>query len=757
MTVFGDSTVKDKTIVVRIGLILILCLIGMFFPVLFIVAAWLGWTIYDTLQNPPPPPPDEWYARRWTTTAADPRWRSDFLAFCESPAETKFLEAMIDAHGLTPDKGVLKGSGLTLDLQVTVNPYRLDFLANTWLVVEIDGAAYHSSPEAVASDKKRDEFLRTQGYAVLRIPAKVVFATPEEAVFRVRTAIAAGRTSLNSVVTERTPQAGVELGSRTAEQCSRRTTTRLTLESFSSAPALNKLGMMHLEGKGVQQSDSEAVRLWRLAADKGDASAQINLAMMYRDGRGVQQSDSETARLLRLAVDQGNAIAQNNLATMYRDGRGVQQSDSEAVRLWRLVADKGDAHAQVFLSKMYQDGRGVSQSDSEAARLLRLAADQGNAIAQNNLATMHSDGKGVQQSDSEAVRLWRLVADKGNADAQLNLAMMYWYGRGVQQSDSEAARLCRLAADQGNAIAQNNLATMYRDGRGVPQSNTEAARFFRLAADQGIESAQNNLGIIEARLHPTLAKPQRVKLSELLASLQLPASTADAPPLIPTQAVVASTLHRPHIQAQAAEQGIRHLIHFTRVANLESIMYHGLLSVQTAHQQGVVPLANDQLRLDGHKDAISLSIGFPNSAMFYKYRQLHPQDRWVVLLLRPEILWTHDCAYCLHNAADKRISSRPWSEFTSDEAFQSMFAEAPDGAPSRTVQRLGLSDPTDVQAEVLVRGNIDSSMLVEMVFEHPDDLEAHRHHTVDRVARVVQVPGSDFFASRRFARNGGVG
>ena len=685
MTVFGDSTVKDKTIVVRIGLILILCLIGMFFPVLFIVAAWLGWTIYDTLQNPPPPPPDEWYARRWTTTAADPRWRSDFLAFCESPAETKFLEAMIDAHGLTPDKGVLKGSGLTLDLQVTVNPYRLDFLANTWLVVEIDGAAYHSSPEAVASDKKRDEFLRTQGYAVLRIPAKVVFATPEEAVFRVRTAIAAGRTSLNSVVTERTPQAGVELGSRTAEQCSRRTTTRLTLESFSSAPALNKLGMMHWEGKGVQQSDSEAVRLWRLAADKGDASAQINLAMMYRDGRGVQQSDSETARLLRLAVDQGNAIAQNNLATM------------------------------------------------------------------------HSDGKGVQQSDSEAVRLWRLVADKGNADAQLNLAMMYWYGRGVQQSDSEAARLCRLAADQGNAIAQNNLATMYRDGRGVPQSNTEAARFFRLAADQGIESAQNNLGIIEARLHPTLAKPQRVKLSELLASLQLPASTADAPPLIPTQAVVASTLHRPHIQAQAAEQGIRHLIHFTRVANLESIMYHGLLSVQTAHQQGVVPLANDQLRLDGHKDAISLSIGFPNSAMFYKYRQLHPQDRWVVLLLRPEILWTHDCAYCLHNAADKRISSRPWSEFTSDEAFQSMFAEAPDGAPSRTVQRLGLSDPTDVQAEVLVRGNIDSSMLVEMVFEHPDDLEAHRHHTVDRVARVVQVPGSDFFASRRFARNGGVG
>lgn len=46
--------VKNKTIVVRIGLILVLCLLGIMFPLLFIVAAWLGWTIYDTLRNPPP-------------------------------------------------------------------------------------------------------------------------------------------------------------------------------------------------------------------------------------------------------------------------------------------------------------------------------------------------------------------------------------------------------------------------------------------------------------------------------------------------------------------------------------------------------------------------------------------------------------------------------------------------------------------------------------------------------------------------------
>lgn len=284
-------------------------------------------------------------------------------------------------------------------------------------------------------------------------------------------------------------------------------------------------------------------------------------------------------------------------------------------------------------------------------------------------------------------------------------------------------------------------------------------------------AAEAQLKEFQARLDLWVEKQARLQPLELttkttrftIAGLfQPPAPTAEVPPAVPTQpgmsdgagdvklgnqTEAASSLRRSHIQAQAAERGIRHLVHFTRVANLPSIMSHGLLSVQESHQRGLTPLANDQLRLDGRNDAVSLSVSFPNAAMFYKYRQLHPQDRWVVLLLRPEILWTHDCAYCTHNAADRRVRSRPWLELTTDEAFQSMFAEAPVGVRTRAAQRLGSPDPTDVQAEVLVRGHIASSLVVQMVFEHQDDLEAHRLFTVFCRARV-QVQGSDFFSSR---------
>lgn len=125
--------------------------------------------------------------------ASDPKWPEFIEQHCESPAETAFLRAMINAFELTPSFGILSGKGLTLHFQVEEGPYRLDFLVNKWLVVEIDGAAYHSSPEAVARDKRRDSYLESLGYTVLRIPAKIVFDKSVDAIQMVQNALSQGK------------------------------------------------------------------------------------------------------------------------------------------------------------------------------------------------------------------------------------------------------------------------------------------------------------------------------------------------------------------------------------------------------------------------------------------------------------------------------------------------------------------------------------------------------------------------------------
>jgi len=193
-----NAIMRSKLPSVGIMLVLGLLVLGGFvFPLLFLPAAVLGWVVLQGLTS------SEEVPRRSEGTRATPRrvvitaeehdWEEAYILECESPAEEAFLLAMIAAYGLKPQHGALQGGGLKLDLQIDLPPYRMDFLADGWLVIEIDGAAYHSSPQAIASDKKRDAFMRNLGYSVIRIPAKTVFGDALATIRLVRAAIAQGR------------------------------------------------------------------------------------------------------------------------------------------------------------------------------------------------------------------------------------------------------------------------------------------------------------------------------------------------------------------------------------------------------------------------------------------------------------------------------------------------------------------------------------------------------------------------------------
>ena len=79
--------------------------------------------------------------------------------------------------------------------------------------------------------------------------------------------------------------------------------------------------------------DPDLITATRLAAEQGDAGAQLGLGLMYRDGRGCPAGRCRGRALVhRLAAEQGLTGAQSLLGFMYRDGRGVAQDDTEAVR-----------------------------------------------------------------------------------------------------------------------------------------------------------------------------------------------------------------------------------------------------------------------------------------------------------------------------------------------------------------------------------------------------------------------------------------
>lgn len=159
---------------------------------------------------------------------------------------------------------------------------------------------------------------------------------------------------------------------------------------------------------------------------------------------------------------------------------------------------------------------------------------------------------------------------------------------------------------------------------------------------------------------------------------------------------------------------IEHLTHFTHVTNLYSILSKGLfdrLTLDSMHESNKIKYKyTDLQRLDGHKEAISLSISFPNYRMFFKKR--NNQEEWVVLLLEPSVLWELDCAFYHTNAASSGIRDMDSTIKKGLPYLKKMFADEP------LRKKLSLPDnyTTDDQAEVLVFEHIMPEYIKEVHF-----------------------------------------
>ena len=92
-----------------------------------------------------------------------------------------------------------------------------------------------------------------------------------------------------------------------------------------------------------------------------------------RDPSQDQTQTQDAVEAIRLAAEQGDAVAQVTLGVMYGSGEGVPQDETEAVRWYRLAADQGDADAQYNLGVVYAFGAGVSQDDVAAHMWFNLA------------------------------------------------------------------------------------------------------------------------------------------------------------------------------------------------------------------------------------------------------------------------------------------------------------------------------------------------------------------------------------------------
>jgi TPR repeat protein len=149
--------------------------------------------------------------------------------------------------------------------------------------------------------------------------------------------------------------------------------------------AIAHLGIVYEEGRlGLVKSDKKAAKIYRRAVELGDVHAMAYLGEMYNKGSGVKLDKKKAARLFRMAADRGNAVAQNKVGlSLY-----YEKKFEEAFRCITLSADQGYTHAEDNLARLYRDGRGTEVDLGKARYWFERAAAKGHEAATRNLARL---------------------------------------------------------------------------------------------------------------------------------------------------------------------------------------------------------------------------------------------------------------------------------------------------------------------------------------------------------------------------------
>ncbi len=217
----------------------------------------------------------------------------------------------------------------------------------------------------------------------------------------------------------------------------------------------NKEGVKYLHDWIVRGKDEGIEEAFLKASEKGYIPALNNLGVIYLNGWGV---DENIEKAKKHFTDAENYIpALNNLGVIELrealEDPGVLDtldlSESKAVERIQKAADANYPPAANNLGILHL----MKQNYGEATKWFSNAAKFDYAPALFNLGTSYGRGYGGKPDYQKVAELYEKAARKGNVDAQYNLGVMYYQGIGVEKDLVNSFIWLGVAKEQGSAEA----------------------------------------------------------------------------------------------------------------------------------------------------------------------------------------------------------------------------------------------------------------------------------------------------------------
>jgi TPR repeat protein len=245
--------------------------------------------------------------------------------------------------------------------------------------------------------------------------------------------------------------------------------------------AYAKLGDMYLQGHGVEQSYTEALKYYALYTEKMDQEDLYEFGDDYYHVDGEIFNQKVALVYFQKASEKNHGMSQARLAEMYLLGVEVGQNREKAFELINLSTNNMDKYDLCMTGERYYYGTGVDIDYEIAAIYFKASADQGNDQAEAKLGDMYYYGLGVEKNHDKAME-WHTRSLEGITPADCYSLSKRYTDDGDTQCYQIAFVYIKLAAVGRYPAAQNELGDMYLNGKGVEQDNEKALEWYTNAA-----------------------------------------------------------------------------------------------------------------------------------------------------------------------------------------------------------------------------------------------------------------------------------
>ncbi|PFH34315.1 Sel1 repeat-containing protein [Besnoitia besnoiti] len=268
------------------------------------------------------------------------------------------------------------------------------------------------------------------------------------------------------------------------------------------APALRDLGLLYLQGQGVERSFPKAIECLKQAAELGDPESQNYLGYLYYFGTNAPSPSPSASHLAPdlqpFSAPSSSPPLSASSSSASDDAFSIPRNETLAVHYFRQAALKEFPEALFFLGEIEVEGYTAAEARGEAA-------DRGRA-AKPSRARREAEGEHAEDDAQERRRGGPAGgekeaagrAEKGRRDRHEFRAETDTRAKPAERkrrrtntlgtaagSLVKALRFYQRAADGGYILAAWREGQLLEAGKGAPRSCEDATLAYKLVAEAG--------------------------------------------------------------------------------------------------------------------------------------------------------------------------------------------------------------------------------------------------------------------------------